>query len=123
MQVCNASHHVAAAGGTLNTLNGSHTATAPRHQLYIGAWQNTLNLLHAIPLPPIGAAGAAAGNEGGADTAAGRYHEVRLRIDVELVLVQVWWALGAGGPWTALPAFEGGSRGSGEPSPAQPSLA
>ena len=63
----------------------------------VAAWQDTLNLLHAVPLPN--------------SSIARGYFEVKLRIDVELVLAQVWYSV-AGGPWTALPAFNDTSHGS-----------
>jgi hypothetical protein len=109
--------------------------------LNIAAWQNTLNLLHAMPLPaaaavatapaPLGnsseaqtergseqpaaagraaAAGAAAG--GGGTISDAPVVEVLLRIDVELVLCQVWFSLNNGESWSALPPIDGGSRGS-----------
>jgi hypothetical protein len=50
--------------------------------LEIAAWQNTLDLLHAIPYPSTNAST-------GTGTGTGGFHEIRLRIDVELVLAQV----------------------------------
>ena len=49
--------------------------------LEIAAWQDTLNLLHAIPLPT--------STTLTGDAAAPAFHTIRLRIDVELVLAQV----------------------------------
>jgi len=109
--------------------------------LNIAAWQNTLNLLHAMPLPAAAAvatAPASLGNSSEAQTergseqpaAAGRAAaagaaaggggtisdaavvEVLLRIDVELVLCQVWFSLNNGESWSALPPIDGGSHGS-----------
>jgi len=120
--------------------------------LNIAAWQNTLNLLHAMPLPAAaavatapaslgnsseaqtergserpaaagraaaGRAAAAGGGGGGGAAAAGGgtisdapVVEVLLRIDVELVLCQVWFSLNNGESWSALPPIDGGSHGS-----------
>ena len=49
--------------------------------LEIAAWQDTLNLLHAIPFPASTVLDGDAGAPG--------FHTIRLRIDVELVLAQV----------------------------------
>lgn len=38
--------------------------------------------------------------------------EILLRIDVELVLCQVWYSLNSGQHWSALPTIEGSNRGS-----------
>jgi hypothetical protein len=93
---------------------------ATTRTLQLVAWQDTLNLLHAVPFP---GAGSDNGNVSGSGResvpaagdfyapAPGGYHEIRLRIDVELVLAQVWYSVG-NGPWQALPAFHTGSRGS-----------
>jgi hypothetical protein len=118
--------------------------------LNIAAWQNTLNLLHAMPLPAAAAVATASvplgnssevqterGSERPAAAAAGRASagaaaaaagggggggvgtisdapvvEVLLRIDVELVLCQVWFSLNNGESWSALPPIGGGSHGS-----------
>lgn len=63
----------------------------------IAAWQDTLYLLHAVPLP--------------SESIRAAYLEIRLRIDVELVLAQVWYSV-ADGPWTAVPAFNDKVHGS-----------
>jgi hypothetical protein len=64
------------------------------NHLQIAAWQDTLNLLHAVPFPH--GVGGQVGGQGDS--------VIRLRIDVELVLAQVWYSIG-GGAWTAVPAF------------------
>ena len=61
--------------------------------LKLSAWQDTLNLLHSIPLPATNSS-----------FEKGTHHVIRLRIDVELVLAQVWFAIDGSG-WSALPAF------------------
>ena len=69
--------------------------------LKIAAWQNTLNLLHALPLPPNTTL------HGGQAS-----YEILLRIDIELVLAQVWYSLSGGAHWEALPALDtSSSRG------------
>ena len=78
---------------------------ASTHTLQLAAWQDTLNLLHAIPFPR-------SESSGNNNSRNDKYHEIRLRIDVELVLAQVWYSVGERGAWTALPAFETSSRGS-----------
>ena len=79
--------------------------------LQLAAWQDTLHLLHAVPFPTLNASAGRA-SEGRSAVGAGeqqqRYHSIRLRIDIELVLAQVWWSVGDG-PWQALPAFHKGS--------------
>lgn len=79
-----------AVGLTCNTTTGS---------LHVAAWQNTLHLLHSLPLPFSAADGASDG--------AGASREILLRIDVELVLVQVWFSLNGGAHWSALPEIGG----------------
>jgi beta-xylosidase len=77
--------------------------------LAIAAWQNSLDLLHAIPFPTTNSTNSAKSTK--STNSATAYHEIRLRVDIELVLAQVWYSV-AGGPWTALPPFNDTTHGS-----------
>jgi hypothetical protein len=72
--------------------------------LQLAVWQDTLHTLHLLDVPDVG------GPSGGGGDGAG--YSVKLRIDVELVLAQVWFSVGDGKGWQAVPPFQPSNRGS-----------